>query len=63
MRVSECVFGLVKAHGHCDCCEAMHVCACLCALAHKAHGHCDWCETMHACFLSCVFLFLMKQFA
>jgi hypothetical protein len=33
MHVSECVFGLVKAHGHCDCCQAMHACACLCVLA------------------------------
>jgi hypothetical protein len=32
MRVLQCVFWLY-AHG--DCCEAMHVCACLCVLLHK----------------------------
>jgi len=43
-----------KAHAHVDCCEAMHVCACLCVPVHKAHGHCDCCEAMHVCRL-CVF--------
>jgi len=37
MHVCECVFELVKAHGHCDCCEAMHACACLCM--NKARTH------------------------
>jgi hypothetical protein len=31
---------------HCDCCEAMHACACLCM--NKAHGHSDCCEAVHA---------------
>jgi hypothetical protein len=33
MHVWECVFGLVKAHGHGDCCEAMHACVRLCVWA------------------------------
>jgi hypothetical protein len=49
MRVLVLCVLVHKAHGHCDCCEAMHRCACLCALVHKAHGHCDCCEAMHAC--------------
>ena len=43
--------GLNKAHGHCDCCEAMHACACacLCVFIHEAQGHCDCCNAMCAC--------------
>jgi hypothetical protein len=37
---------------HCDCCEAMHACACLCM--NKAHGHSDCCAAMHACACLCV---------
>jgi hypothetical protein len=33
MRVRECVFLLVKVHGHCDCCEAMHACVGVCVRA------------------------------
>jgi hypothetical protein len=43
-----------KAHGHCDCCQAMHACACLCVLVHKAHAHCDCCQAMHVCVGICV---------
>ncbi len=39
--------GLNKAHGDCDCCEAMHACMEVCVLVHKAHGQCDFCEAMH----------------
>ena len=46
--------GLCKAHAPCDCCEAMHACACLCVLMHEAHAHCDCCEAMHACVGVCV---------
>jgi hypothetical protein len=43
-----------KAHCHCDCCGAMHVCARLCVLVYKAHAHCDCCELMHLCACLCV---------
>jgi len=32
MCISECVFWLVKAHAHSDCCEAMHACFAVCVL-------------------------------
>ena len=50
--VGVCVSGLVKARGHCDCCEVMHACACACSkfcvLIHEAHGHGDCCNAMRA---------------
>jgi hypothetical protein len=54
MYVYEC---MIMAHAHCDCCEAMHACGCLCVLVLKAHCHCDCCKAVHACvgvFLACV---------
>jgi hypothetical protein len=35
MRVLVLCVVVHKAHGHCDCCEAMHACACLFVLVHK----------------------------
>ena len=45
---------LHEAHAHCDCCEAMHACACCLCGMNKAHAHCDCCEAMHACVGVCV---------
>ncbi len=50
-------FGLHKAYADGDCCEAIHLCACLCVLMHKGYGHCDCCEVMHV-LLECVFLYV-----
>jgi hypothetical protein len=48
--------GLHKAHAHCDCCEAMHACACCVCDMNKAHAQGDCCEAMHACGCVCVLL-------
>jgi hypothetical protein len=48
---------VLKAHGHCDCCEVMYVCVEMCVLVHKAHGHCDCCEGMHVCACLCLGFF------
>jgi hypothetical protein len=45
---------VLKAHTHCDWCEAIDVCACLSVVVHKAHGPSDCCEAMHSCACLCV---------
>ena len=53
MHVQACL-SLVKAHAHCDCCEAMHACACFVCGTNKVYAHCDCCEATHACACLCV---------
>jgi hypothetical protein len=47
-----CVCDMNKAHGHCDCCEAMR--ACVGGVCVWSHGQCDCCEAMQACACLCV---------
>jgi hypothetical protein len=49
-----CVCDMIKAHGQCDCCEAMHSCMYVYQCMTKVYCHCDCCEAMHACVGVCV---------
>ncbi len=47
-------FCLYKAHGHCDCCDAMYAFVQVFFCSHMAYAHGDCCEAMHACVRVCV---------